>query len=778
MTLLEGAPNVWPLQRQDARRLADLPFFASRFVGRKEELAAITALLGSARLLTLTGSPGSGKTRLALEAARLHAPRHADGAFPVEVAGLGEGRMLAETIAVAVGAHDSQTGQALDAVIRRLANADALLIVDNCEHLIEACAEAIDRILRRCETVTVLATSREALRIDGESVWSVPTLSLPKADASPAVVARSDAVQLFVERAKQASPGFALTRENIALVASICRRLDGLPLALELAAARLGSMDLAQIAEQLDDRFRFLTAGFRTAPLRQRTLRAAIDWSFDVLTAAESQLLSRCSVFAGGFDVAAAEAVCEGGAVVKSHVTDLLGRLVDKSLLAADKGGTARGRYRLLESLRAYGVDRLREAGELEASRRRHAEHFARVEWTGFESSESWVPRLRAEVDNLREALAWSRNADRELHLRLAVPFGSFSNAAGFVSEGVAWLEPALAGGAGSSDLAWRAYEILSLLEWRHADFDAAERYAAAAVAEARSHGDDLVLGRVLGSHAFVKIGAERFAGIQGMVDEMLRIAKRHEDQLLEADALCYLGLMHAHGEELDLACDLLLRSAALEEAAGRNEVNIQFNVLGWLYLRKKDPVKARPLIARALEYRLRRDLVADLASSFDAAAELASAEAAPERAMRLKGAADALRDRFGSVPPSLALASRARWVPRVERTLGKTANKAWLEGRVLSVEEAAAYALAPRIAPPPRTAGAGEPALSGREFEIAGLVATGMSNAEIAGRLKVSRRTIDAHLDHIRDKLGARSRVDVATWMTSRSLPPPASRS
>ena len=779
LTRLEMAPNVWPLQMPDARPLADLPFFASRFVGRKQELAAIYRQLASARLLTLTGSPGTGKTRLALEAAKLDTVRRVGGAHLIELEGLGEGRLVWETFAATLGVSEARTSESRDAVIHRLRSSDALLVIDNCEHLLEACAEVIDQILHRCEAVTVLATSREALRIDGESVWPVQPLTVPTIDASLTEVMRSEAAQLFADRAKLASRAFELTKENAPLVAAICRKLDGLPLALELAAGRIGTLDLLTIAEQLDDRFRFLTGGFRTAPMRHRTLRAAIDWSYDVLPPAERQLQVRVSVFAGSFDAEAAIAVCEGGAVVKHQVADLLVRLAEKSLVAPDRSSSVRSRYRLLDSLRAYGVERLREAGELEASRRRHAEHYARLAWSGFESSDgSWSPSIRAEVDNLREALAWSRNSDREVHLRLAVPFGNFCMQAGFMSEGRDWLEGALAGHGDDSDLVCRAYETLALLSWRQDDFDAAERYAVVAVETGRRHGDEVVLARVLGTLAFVLIGAERFATVEQTVGEMLGLATRHDNTLIEAEGLAFLGLMHAHGNDVEKARDYLQRSAELEQAGGRGEIGVQFTVLGWMHLRLKDPIRARPLIATALEDRLRRHLIADLASSLDAAAELASVEGAAERAMRIKGAADALRDRLGSVPPSLARASRARWVPGAERFLGQAANKAWLEGRSLSVEEATGYALASSTAPPPRSARVGEPALSDRELEIAGLVAAGMSNAEIAGRLHVSHRTVDAHLDHIRDKLGARSRVDVATWMTSRSLPRPASRS
>ena len=773
-------PNVWPLPRPDAARGQDLPVFASRFIGREREMAEVSALLGRSHLVTLTGTPGSGKTRLALEVGRRTTAGRRDGAYLVELAGLGEGALLPETFAAAVGITQAQAGPTLDTILDQLSKMDSLLIVDNCEHLVEACAALIDRVIRHCPNVTVLATSRESLRIDGETVWPVPTLSLPPDGASLAVIARSEAVQLFVDRARHATPGFALTRDNATEVASICRRLDGLALALELAAARAAALDLSSIAGQLSDRFRFLTSGFRTAPPRQRTLRAAIDWSYELLTTAERQLLVRASVFAGSFDVAAAQAVCAGGAVLTEQVIDVLGRLLDKSLVMPVDAGSGRRRHRLLESIRAYGLDRLREAGDYDAIRRRHAQFFASIADGGVDATDaSWLPRTRLEVDNLREALAWSRDADPTLHLRLAVPFGTFCMQAGFMSEGRAWLEPGLAAATQDRALLVRANEMAGLLAWRQADFDAAERFASMAVRLARSLSGDVELARVLSTLAFIRIGALRFDNVPEAVEELMSLAERHADRTIEAEALLYLGLLEAHGDDVARACDLLNRSVALYEAEGKpDHTAVQYNVLGWMFLRLGDVARARSAVAKGFEIRLRHHEVADLGGSFDSSAELAFMDGAPERAMRLKGAVDALRDSLGSVPPSLALASRSRWAPRAEKLLGKKGRTAWLEGRQLTLDEAVRYALAPPDQGPPRSARQGGPVLSSREIEIADLVAGGMTNDEIASRLKLSRRTVEAHLEHIRTKLGVRSRVDVATWVSARSTQQPVSRS
>ena len=351
-----------------------LPADASSFVGRGRELGELGTLLGHTRLLTLAGTGGAGKTRLALELARGVEASYADGAALVELAAVSDPQLVPDAVAAALDARALPGQDVVDAVVEFLAPRTLLLVLDNCEHLLWASAALVDTLLRAAPGLTVLATSREPLRVGGEVVFRVPSLAIPDPEQlqAPGDLLRYEAVRLFVERAVAAAPGFALDGENAVDVARICFRLDGLPLALELAAGRIGALSPAALAERLDDRFRLLRSGSRAAPTRQQTLAATLQWSHDLLEPDERMLLRRLSVFAGGFELGAVEAVCPGAGLDRAESADVLARLVEKSLVAVDEGGRER-RYRLLETVRLYARERLDDAGETAAITGRHA---------------------------------------------------------------------------------------------------------------------------------------------------------------------------------------------------------------------------------------------------------------------------------------------------------------------------------------------------------------------------------------------------------------------
>jgi len=376
-----------------------LPADASSFVGRERELAMLRSLLEHTRLLTLSGTGGAGKTRLALELARGAEPSYAGGVALVELAAVSEPQLLPDAVAAAFDVRAMPGRTLVDAIVDVVAPRPLLLVLDNCEHLLGASAALAATLLRAAPVLTVLATSREPLRIPGEVVFRVPSLDIPDPDhpGTPDELLRYEAVRLFVDRAAAAAPGFALDEENTADVARICFRLDGLPLALELAAGRLGALGPAAVAERLDDRFRLLGSGSDAAPTRQQTLAATLQWSHDLLEPDERTLFRRLAVFAGGFGLAAVEEVCAGDGLAEQELADLLARLVEKSLVVADEGRERR--YRLLETVRLYARDRLREAGETDALAGRHAR------WAlALAERERGAPRLDREAANLRAA--------------------------------------------------------------------------------------------------------------------------------------------------------------------------------------------------------------------------------------------------------------------------------------------------------------------------------------------------------------------------------------
>ena len=398
----------------------NLPRPLTSFVGRTHELDALTALLSSTRMVTLTGTGGCGKTRLAIEVADRVADRYADGVWFVDLAPLSDPALVLPAIAQVLGIREEVARPLATTVVDAVRARHLLLVLDNCEHLIEGCASVAQLLLDACPRLSLLATSREALRIPGEISWRVPSLSLPQPEVnlSPTTAAQSEAVRLFTERAIAVQPAFQLTVTNVQAVAQICHELDGIPLALELAAARMHVLTAEELAARLDRRFSLLTGGSRTARLRQQTLQATVDWSYDLLTPEEQTLFARLSVFAGGWTLDAAEAVGSGDDLAAEDVVNVLTRLVEKSLVVAQALDDGTTRYRLLETLRQYGRTRLETCGELARVQHRHATYYltlaerAEPELIGSHQLR-WLDQLEREHDNLRAALAWWLTSSR-----------------------------------------------------------------------------------------------------------------------------------------------------------------------------------------------------------------------------------------------------------------------------------------------------------------------------------------------------------------------------
>ncbi|MFI5047982.1 MAG: ATP-binding protein [Acidimicrobiia bacterium] len=475
------ATGFAPLRSLDALP-SNLPRQATTFVGREAEIESVAALVRSSSLVTLTGVGGVGKTRLALQVAAEVVPHFPDGAWCCEYAPLGDPGAVWDTLATSLRVQAFPGRSLEESVLEYVSAKRMLLVLDNCEHLLDALAQLIDDVARRAPQVSVLATSREGLGVAGERMVAVPSLGVPDDDLDPDDLVHTDAVQLFGDRASAANSGFALNRENASAVGVLCRRLDGIPLAIELAAARARSMSPDDLVARLDQRFKLLTRGSRGAVGRQQTLRSTIDWSYDLLDPVERRALERLSVFAGGCDLAAAEAVLADDELDAFDVDDVLGQLVDKSLVVADHDG-GRVRYRMLETIRQYADERLQESRDTDAVRRRHADYYVALAETAGphlvrREQVEWNATLIRETDNLRAALDWAVEAPSPEHaLRLVAPL-AVDTAIGDTAQEWAALAVAIP----EADADRRFPEVAAWASWgatRTQSFDRAEEFLA-----------------------------------------------------------------------------------------------------------------------------------------------------------------------------------------------------------------------------------------------------------------------------------------------------------
>ena len=738
-----------PLASLDNPELPNnLPGLLSPFVGRDFELAEVRKLVRSARLVTLTGAGGSGKTRLALQAAAEQLGAGSDGVWLAELAPVTDGEHIPQVVAAALGLPERDGPPTTPAVARALSGQDALVLLDNCEHLIDAAAKFCDDVIRSCPRVRIMATSREPLGIGGELVYRVPSLSLPEADVqSEGDLAGSDAVRLFMARARIQDGGLAVDDRSAPLVATICRRLDGIPLALELAAARLSSMSLAQVAARLDQRFRLLTGGSRNAMPRQQTLQATVEWSFSLLTAAERDMLTRLSVFTGGFDLDAAEQVCTTDTVDALDVMDLVGSLVDKSLVVADRLADS-VRYRLLETIRQYcAAELLRAVGDEQvlALRDRHADYYLRLARTAEPALSDrrqgeWLARLDREWDNLRatfthlqaegrapdilrlgralQVFALSRGHTAVLAaLRLAV--ASYDTpgselAAGMLtmtqlmmifegltlrpSEAAALGDRALvmARELGDARLAAEALVVLAMFAYMAGDSAASATRAREAVALARQAGDDDLLGGALSVSAFAGEPGQQMAARR----EALDCFRRCGDDLRAAGELSMLYGLEMRAGDMSRAEASLTQAVALAEPLG-GEVFLCFFLSDLCVLRimQGGHAAAAPLVRRCLLVARRTGLDTGTAQVLFAAACCAAANGANEDAARLHGAADA-GIRAGVAAMTLSwegaeVAAQDREVAALRAAMGHASfEAAYREGERLSVPDAVALAL------------------------------------------------------------------------------------
>jgi len=695
-----------PLKTLDAYR-HNLPIQLTSFIGREQEMKRIEQSIGEHRLVTLTGVGGTGKTRLALQVAADLIDRFPDGVWVAELASVSDPDLIPQAILNTLGVHEQQGRTVLQVLTDYFRERKLLLVLDNCEHLIQASAKLADTFLHQAHSMKILATSREALGVDGEAIWHVPSLSVPDVHHLPDLerLTQYEAVRLFIERALLVQPDFAVTSANAPPVTQICVRLDGIPLAIELAASRVRSLNVDQIARRLDDRFRLLTGGSRTALERHQTLRATIDWSYNLLSDEERTALRRLSAFMGGCTLAAAEAVCDN-----AEILDLLTQLADKSLVVVDHEHGDETRYALLETIRQYALEKLIESGESEAIRRRHAEFF--TTWVGQMAMElragptqlERFEQLEPEQSNVGAALEWSLGgADSELGLRLVGAIWYFWWRAGHWAEWERWLTLAPAHMALVSE-ATRAETLVALCGMelyvkRHTE--EAGRHGRAALELHRRLGDPRNIAWAIfwlnttGSRGLLGMDDE-YAQALSLTEEALTLLRQAGDLAGIAQALTNLSIYaYNHGDhERSKAAGQESLEIAIKIGDQLRE-HIQYGNLGEIAMNEGDYEAAVTLFKRSLVWAGRHGNSTMVLSGLANLARACSLRGGPERTARLFGAGEALSENLGVQLQPSEVSEYDRSAALVREQLGEATFQALrAEGRAMKMEQAIEYAL------------------------------------------------------------------------------------
>ncbi|MGW0199670.1 LuxR C-terminal-related transcriptional regulator [Nonomuraea sp. NPDC003201] len=749
------------------RRSGNLPAETTSFIGRRHELAEVRKKLTGARLVSLVGPGGVGKTRLAVRMASDLGRGFPGGAWLVELAEVRDPARVGDTVLATLDLRDQAAADPLARLLAHLRDKRLLIVLDNCEHLLEAASRLVTEIMKAAPGVSVLATSREPLSAPGEHVVPVPPLQLPVAGPL-ARVRQNEAVTLFVERAVAGSGAFELTAANQAAVADLCHRLDGLPLAIELAAVRTRVLSAEQILDRLSDRFGLLTGGVRAALPRHQTLRTTIDWSHDLLAAGEQALLRRLSVFSGRFTLEDVESVCAWDDVPAERALDLLSSLVDKSLVLKEDAGTL-ACYRLHETMREYAGLRLRAAGEEEAVERRCSGYYrSRCRRSSAEARVrlvEWLAWMDLEIDNIRSVL---RRCPAQEGVDLVYFLGWYWMTRA-TSEGVRWLDELLASGPGDPGARARGYFLRGFLAVLQSDPAAARPALERAVTAAREADLRSLLSQSLSLAAIAATMAGDHPATRRLSEEAHSVAAALDDLPATLMALQSRALNGLADGDLDDA-----RAAASQGVRISREIGDLYSLgmmllnLGSAMLMAGALDESKPLLAEALPIAHRIDDRVAQYCLLDALGCHAAASGQAQVAARLLGAAETVRTGAGaSLQPYLT-----RLVARAEESataaLGEPGFRAEYEaGARLSRDAAIRLALG-EPAPAARTAPADAGPLGKREAEVARLVADGLSNKRIAARLFISEHTVDSHVRNILNKLGVNSRAQIAAWMAA----------
>jgi len=753
-----------------------LPVPLTVFVGRERERAEVARLLAASRLVTLTGAGGVGKTRLAVEVAAAVASGLADGASFIDLSAVMDPALLPGAVARGLGVEDRVGTGLVERLVRVLSGQQRLLLIDNCEQLRARCADLVTEVLSHCPGVVVLATSREPLQVPGEVTWRVPSLAFPwpRSPLTAADLEGFEAAALFLARARAARPGLVVGADDIAAVTSICFHLDGIPLALELAAARAGALSLPEIAARLTGCMELL-ARAGAGPQRQQTLRASVEWSHQALSEPERAVFRRLAVFVGGWPLEAAEAVCALPPLGRGDVAGLLASLVDKSLVQADHA-PAGSRYRLLEVIRAFAAERLAEAGELEQVREQHAGYY-----TGFAEQATaevwgpgvtiWVPRMDTEAGNLRAARRWcARDPARAgTGLRLAAGVWSYWLILGRLVEVAAWLEEALARQGGPGHVRAVALNGLGLVACFRGEPERGRDLLSASIECFQRSPGGRDEGRVWANLGYARALCGDTAGAAGATDHALDLARRDADAWVEAAARWRLGFALALAGDVVRARPLAAAAASLFATTGDSRLRAYtLATVGECLAREGKPAEAITVLREALGvFEKLPERVGLLRTAIWLSGACAAAGDWP-RAAVLLGVVDMLSERTGGQPHAFMQADLDAVAARGPAELGPAWQPARQAGQVLGRGDQIAATLWPaenREASPPANGGL---PLTPRECEVAELIARGLTNRQIGTRLFIAERTVDTHVGRILAKLGCASRAQVAAIMAS----------
>ncbi|RVW06076.1 ATP-binding protein [Rhodococcus spongiicola] len=776
------------------RRVGNLPAALTTFVGRRRESSATKRLLTKSRLVTLSGIGGVGKTRLALQVAGEVQRDFRDGAWLVELGALRDPELVPNAVAESFGLRDLAAHSPTDLLVDFVGSRDLLVLLDNCEHLVGATSELVDLLLRNCPGLRVLATSREPLDVGGEAVLRVPPLPVPAPHSPPTLQAMPsyEAATLFVERAQAVDPDFALKEDNRAAIARICHRLHGLPLAIELAAARVRVLSPEQILERLTDRYRLLTAGSRVAPSRLQTLRMSVDWSYELCTPQERRLWSWLSVFSGEFELDAVEGVCADA--VSGDTLGLVGSLVDKSILIAERSGAV-VRYRMLEMLRDYGREKLDEAGELTECRHRHLHWYralverAEADWVGPRQVEI-IARLTRENRNLREALDFcvTGSGEAPTGVQMAKALYSFWFCKGMLDEGRRWFTRFLDASDEIPDpIRVAALCDASLFASMQEDFAAASELIARARSLARVLEDPYIDALVLHAAGRRAVYQGECTGAVELLEPALGQFRARPDLSLVIWTLGALGLVAGMCGDAERGTDYFeeLLSIARRHGATTYQARAMF-MLGLTLWRRGERERGAGLFAEALPLTPAVDDHFAGVGCLEAMAWVAADAGQGERGAVLSGAAEAMR-RYMGVPPVVVPAMldyHEQCRRQCRRLLGARAfEAAFSRGAALEFADAVELALSAGDGTERMRAKRGAPAasmriaepvaaravLTRRERQVADLVARGLTNREIAETLVIAQRTAEGHVERVLAKLGFGSRTQIAAWVAEQ---------